>query len=57
MANDAKNHFDDDDDCFTNHQLEGHRDLFRGVIVKEWVMGNNNKINFHVCNKACIKKI
>ena len=29
--------------------------LFRGVIVKEWVMGNYNNINFHAYDKALVK--
>ena len=39
----------------TNQQLIGHRDMFRGGSVKEWVMGNNNSTNLHARGEALVK--
>ena len=33
----------------------GHRDLLRGVAVKEWAMGNHNISKFHARNKVLVK--
>ena len=55
MLKDIDKYFNNNDDYYINQQLIGCRDLFRGVIVKEWVMGNYNYINFHACNKALVK--
>ena len=48
-------YFNNDDDYYTNQQLIGYIDLFGGVIVKEWAMGNYNNINFHACKKVLVK--
>ena len=55
MVNDMNKFFNNSNDYCTNHQLIGHRDLFRGVTVKEWVMGNHNVSKFHACNKVLVK--
>ena len=55
MLKDINKYFNNDDYYYTNQQLIGHRGLFRGVIVKEWVMGNHNNINSHACNKVLVK--
>ena len=39
----------------TNHQLIGYKDIFGGVIVKDWVMINSNSVNFHPCDKVLVK--
>ena len=51
MLKDINKCFNNDDNCYKNQQLNGCRDLFRGVIVKEWVIGNYNTINFYTYNK------
>ena len=33
----------------------GCKALFRGVKVKEWVMGNYNNVNFHAHKKVLVK--
>ena len=55
MLNDISKYSNNGDDYYTNQQLIGHKDIFRGVVVKEWVMGNDNNINFHTCNKVLVK--
>ena len=55
MLNDINKYFNDNEDYYTNQQMIGHRDLFRGVVVKEWVMKNHNNINFHAYNKVLVK--
>ena len=47
--------FNDDDDFFTNQQTIGHKNMFRGVMVKEWIVGNEHCVNFHNYNKILIK--
>ena len=55
MLNDIHNHFNNDDDYYTNRHLIGYKYLFRGVIVKDWVICNYNSVDFHLCNKVLIK--
>ena len=55
MLKDINKCFNDDNDYYANQQLIGCNDTFRGVVVKEWVMGNNNSINFHACSKVLVK--
>ena len=55
MLNDINKYFNNDNDYYTNQQLIGHIDMFRGVVVKEWVVGNDDNINFHACNKVLVK--
>ena len=42
MVNDAKKCFNNNNDYYKNKQFIGHRYLFRGFLVKDWLMGNNN---------------
>ena len=37
MLDNINEYFNDDNNPYTNQQLIRHKDLFRGVIVKEWV--------------------
>ena len=55
MVNDVNKYFDNNNYYYTNKQLIGHINLFRVVIVKEWAIGNHNKINCHVHNKVLVK--
>ena len=55
MLNDVSKYLDDNNEYCTNQQWFGHKCLFRGVIAKEWVMGNHNVSNFHACNKVLVK--
>ena len=55
MLKDINKIFNNDDDYYRNQQLIGHMHLFRGIIVKEWAMGNHNNVNFHAHNKALVK--
>ena len=54
MLNDMKSHFNNDDDYHANQQLIGHKDLFRGVIVKHWAIDDHSGVNFHPHNKVLI---
>ena len=51
--------FNDDEDWFTNQQMIGFKDMFRGLIVKQWIAGNEHCVNFHIYNKIstnyCVK--
>ena len=47
--------FNNRNDYFINQQLIGHIDLFRGVIVKELVMGNHNISKFYAHDKVLVK--
>ena len=55
MANDVNKFFNNSDDYHTNKKLIGCRDLFRGVTVKEWAIGNHNISKLHVHNKVLVK--
>ena len=55
MLNDANKYFNKDNNHYANQQLIGCKDLFRGVIVIEWVIRNQSKINFHQYNKLLVK--
>ena len=55
MLKDINKYFNNDDDCHTSQKLIGRRDVFRGIVLKEWVMGNNNNMNLHACNKVLVK--
>ena len=54
MLKDLDKYFNNEDDYCTNRQLIGYEYLFRGVIVKYWVMENCNSVNFHPHNKVLI---
>ena len=56
VFNDANECFDANDDHCAIQQLIRHTDLFRGFIVKEWVMASRNNMNFRACDKV-IKKV
>ena len=55
MLNNISKYFNNEDDFYTNQQLVGHKDFFRGAAVKEWIMGNDRNINFHAYNKVLVK--
>ena len=57
MLKDINECFNNCNDHHTNQQLIGHRDMFRGVVVKEWVIGKNINIIFHAHNKVLVKSI
>ena len=48
-------YFNDDDNYYANQQIIGYKDVFRGVIVKEWVVGNEYGVNLHNYNNILIK--
>ena len=47
--------FNDDENYHTNQQMIGHKDMFRGVVVKEWIVGNECGVNFHNYNEILTK--
>ena len=55
MLKDVNKYFNNEDDCHTNQQLIGYKDLFRCVIVKDWVIDNCNSANFYPHNKVLIE--
>ena len=55
MFGDIKKHFNHDNNPYTNKQLIGCKDLFGGVIVKEWVVSNQKRIDFKLYNKVIVK--
>ena len=55
MLRDINNHFNDDDNYYAYQQIIPCDDMFRGVIVKEWIVGNAYDVNFHNYNKILIK--
>lgn len=41
---------------FTSAQeLIGMKNIFRGIVVKEWVEQDEECINFHECSKVIVK--
>ena len=55
MLKDLINHFNDDEDYHANRQTIKYKDMFRGVIVKELIVGNEHCVNFDIHNKTLIK--
>ena len=55
ILNDEKKNFNKTNNHNSNQQLVGHNDLFRGVIVKQWLMGNQVRIIFFRHNEALAK--
>ena len=55
ILNDVKKYFNKTNNYCSNQQLIGCKDLFRGVMVKEWVMGNQGRIDFPQCNTVVVK--
>ena len=55
MLYEINKHFNNNNNVHTNKYLIGHKDLFRGVIVKEWVVSNQNRIHFKSHNKLIVK--
>ena len=51
MMKEIIKYFNDDEDCSTNQQTIGCKDMFRGIIVKEWIVGNEDYVSSHTCNK------
>ena len=54
MLKDTNKNFNNEDGHCTNQQLIGHKHMFRGVIVKDWVIDNSNSVNFHPRDKFLI---
>ena len=46
-----KKNFNKTNHYYTNQQLIRCEDLFRGVVAKEWVIGNQGRINFYQHDK------
>ena len=56
MINDAKRYFAEDEMYYhTNQQIIGIKAFFRGVIVKEWVVVNDENVNYHEHNRILVK--
>ena len=55
ILKDTNKYSSNEDDCCTNKQLIGHKDIIRGVIVKDWIMHNINSVNFHPHDKVLIE--
>ena len=55
IVNDAKTHFNKDEDCFSKKQLIRVMYLFHWVVVQEWVVEKNNAINFYPFHKLLVK--
>ena len=54
MLFDINKNFNNDDNPWTNQQIIGHKDLFRGVIVKECAVPNQKPIESKSCDKVII---
>ena len=55
VLHEINNYFNNDNNACTNQNLIGHRDLFRRVIAKEWVVSNQKHIDFRSYDKAIVK--
>ena len=55
MLNDVSKYFNKNNNHYTNQQLIGCKDLFRGLIVKECAIENQSRIIFHQHNKVLVK--
>ena len=59
MLSDFSKYVNKDNNTYKNQQVIGHKDLFRGVIVIEQVILNQNWINFNshikVIAKSCVE--
>ena len=55
MLRDEIKYFKDVENYYTNQQIIRHKEIFRGVIVKEWITGNEHGVNFHNYKKILIK--
>ena len=55
MLRDIIKYFNYDDNYYANQQIIGYKDMFMGVIIKEWVAGNEHGVIFHNYNKILIK--
>ena len=54
IINDVQNFFNGENDFWTNKQVLGMREVFRGVVVKSWVAFPTENINFRVHNKIIV---
>ena len=52
---DVIKYFNDDEYYYSNQQIIGCKDMFRGAIMKEWIISNEHCVNFHICGKILIK--
>ena len=55
MLKDTNKHLNNEDYYCTNQKLIGCKDMFIGVIFKDWIVGNSNIANFHLHNKVLIE--
>ena len=55
MLCDINKYFNNDDNACTNKQLIGCKDLFRVVILKEWVVSNQKRIYFKSHDREIVK--
>ena len=56
MENDIENHFNKEGNSHTNQQFLGAKEIFRGVVVKEWVGLPSERIYFSEHNKILSEK-
>ena len=55
MSQDINKCFNNDNNVCTNQQLTCHRELSRGMIVKEWVVSNHKQVDFKSHDKLIVK--
>ena len=56
ILKDTNKHLNNEYYYHTNQQLICHKDVFRGAIVKDWVVGNSNSVNVYLCNNFFIEQ-
>lgn len=55
MIEDVKRYFEQDGQLYTNQSKLGMKNLFRGMIVKQWVDTNQSDIDYLEYNKVFVK--
>jgi len=56
MENDIVKYSNKEENFWTNQQVLGMREVFRGIVVRDWVAMPIECIDFTPCNKVLIKK-
>ena len=56
ITKDILKHFNGKENLWTNQQMVGIREMFRGVAVKSWMSLPLERLKFVVCNKIIARE-
>ena len=55
MIKDIKKYLKNESNFYDNQEILDCREMFRGIVVKKWVIQSEEEILFDECNKILVK--